>query len=116
MFKYARYTRALRNLHTNNTATTSTNNTVPHRNMDNKCLLFGKNVVYITAITGLASGSFITIWNKIDKMNNEISGIKEDISIIKEYLFRENEEYLKAKQIATKESSPNLFNLFNLFK
>ncbi|CAB4395328.1 unnamed protein product [Rhizophagus irregularis] len=138
MFRYARTLRSLNTLRNNpvrstntttrklstsdasNTASTSSTN-----NLDNKNSSFGRNVVNIAAIVGLAGGSFITIY-KINKLSDEIGVIKEDIGLIKEnigltkgYLFAGSGERLKTEQTATAnidqtEAKEPWFKFFNL--
>ncbi|PKY46584.1 hypothetical protein RhiirA4_420743 [Rhizophagus irregularis] len=93
---------------------------------------FGRNVVNIAAIVGLAGCSFITIY-KINKLGDEIGVIKEDIGVIKEdigvikenigltkgYLFAGSGERLKTEQTATAnidqtEAKEPWFKFFNL--
>ncbi|CAB4483542.1 hypothetical protein RhiirA5_375119 [Rhizophagus irregularis] len=131
MFRYARTLRSLNTLRNNparstnittgklftsdasNTASTSSTN-----NLDNKNSSFGRNVVNIAAIVGLAGGSFITIY-KINKLGDEIGVIKEDIGLIKGYLFAGSGERLKTEQTATAnidqtEAKEPWFKFFNL--
>ncbi|CAG8727521.1 uncharacterized protein OCT59_002415 [Rhizophagus irregularis] len=131
MLRYARTLRSLNTLRNNparstntttrklstsdasNTASTSSTN-----NLDNKNSSFGRNVVNIAAIVGLAGGSFITIY-KINKLGDEIGVIKEDIGLIKGYLFAGSGERLKTEQTATAnidqtEAKEPWFKFFNL--